>query len=143
MSGRGGGAQKNILFDSPQNAIQVLKNRVITQTERGLFSERIKRGGFSFFFFLFPLLSAGFTNTCHANEAGSISVVPGARIVFVKTRMRKKDRGIMFSQVKPKLFSGNGCCDSGRERMTPCVSICGSVLWLVVQASDVKHVIDG
>lgn len=34
----------------------------------------------------------------------------------------------MFSQVKPKLFSGNGCCDSGRERMTPSVSICGSVL---------------
>lgn len=46
----------------------------------------------------------------------------------------------MFSQVKPKLFSGNGCCDSGQERMTPSVSICCSVLFLLL-ASDVKRVL--
>lgn len=47
----------------------------------------------------------------------------------------------MFSQVKPKLFSGNGCCDSGQERMTPSVSICCSVLFSSFQASDVKRVL--
>lgn len=47
-----------------------------------------------------PVFCSGFTNTTHVNEAGSISVVPGAWIVFGKKkkreREREKDRGIMF-----------------------------------------------
>lgn len=48
--------------------------------------ERIKKA------FLSPSFCSGFTNTSHVNEAGSISVVPGAWIVFKKKKGGDRER---------------------------------------------------
>lgn len=63
----------------------VLKTELSHKRERITFGKNKRRH------FSPPSFCPGFTNTSHVNEAGSISVVPGAWIVFAKKRERQRD----------------------------------------------------
>lgn len=86
----------------------MLKTELSHKRERIAFGNNKKRP------FSPSSLCSGFTNTSHVNEAGSISVVPGAWIVFEEkkkeARQREKDGAIMFLRANTKQF-----CSSHRE----------------------------
>lgn len=107
-------------FHSPQNAICPLsvKKKLTSQREEKLLSGRIKQAGF---FFLFQFL--GFTNTCHVNEVGAISVVPGAQIVLEKLHVKERQKDNIFVG-KFKAVQQQVHCDSEPKRTALSVCIC-------------------